>query len=377
MIRRGAWEIFAAFLRLGCMSFGGPPAHIAYYREELVKKRQWIDERLFAEVYALCQMLPGPGSSQTGFAIGLLAGGWRGAIAAWLGFTGPSAIIMLSLGLSEGALGGPAALRVIHGLQLAAVAVVAQAVIGMRRTLAPDWLRGAIAVAAFAIGVWWHQLAAIALGAVVGLALVRPGHTEHAGTPLAPYSKRVGVAALIVTGLLFAVPGAVFQAFYRTGALVFGGGHVVLPLLQRVTVARGWADQQAFLAGYGAVQAMPGPVFSFAAYLGAVLNRAPNGLVGGLLALAAIYLPGLLLVVAVLPFWAALRRTEWLRNALAGVNASVVGILAAALYRPIWTSAIHTRVDVAIAAAAFALMVWARLPPWAAVLLAVGASIFP
>lgn len=374
MKRPPASEIFFTFLRLGCTSFGGPVAHLGYYRAELVRRRQWLDETLFAEIVAFCQMIPGPGSSQTGFTVGLVVGGWRGALAAWIAFTAPSAILMLTFALSQSALNGVIAQRVIHGLQLVAVAVVAQAVMGMRRTLAPDWTRGAIAIAAATLVLFVNgpgsQMAAIAFGAASGLLIGRRRPASEPVPVAAGVSRRAGLVALGIFVVPFLLPLGVFGGIYRTGALVFGGGHVVLPLLQSVTVAKGLVDERIFLAGYAAAQAIPGPMFTFAAYLGAVLKQPPNGIAGGLLALVALFLPGILLVIGVLPFWTMLRNREWLRRALAGVNASVVGILAAALYRPVWTSTVHTVVDVATAAAAFLALTAGKLPPWSVVLAA-------
>jgi chromate transporter len=365
MKERTVFGIFLTFLRLGCTSFGGPVAHLGYYREELVRRQQWLDEASFAEI-------PGPGSCQTGFTIGLITGGWRGAVAAWTAFTAPSAVLMLGFALSQSALGGPVSQRVIHGLQLVAVAVVAQAVIGMRRALAPDWTRGVIAITAAALVLAsdrsGSQLAAIALGGFAGWLLVHDNAKPDAGGFSVAIAKRAGVMALSLFAALLAAPFGVFGDIYRTGALVFGGGHVVLPLLESVTVAKGLVDERTFLAGYGAAQAIPGPMFSFAAYLGAVLKRPPNGVTGGFLALVALFLPGLLLVVGLLPFWAVLRDREWLRRALAGVNASVVGILGAALYRPVWTGSVHTVQDFSLVLLAFLALSVAKLPPWGVVL---------
>ena len=369
---RKASEIFLVFLRLGCTSFGGPVAHLGYYREELVRRRRWLDEAVFAEIVAFCQMIPGPGSSQTGFTIGFVTGGWPGALAAWTAFTAPSALLMLGFALSQQALSGPVAQRVIHGLQLAAVAVVAQAVLGMQRTLAPDWLRRGIAALAAALVLLVNQagsqFAAIALSGLTGYIMLR----EQAGPPLnhirIPLSRRTGLTAFLLFCVLLVTLRGVFGDIYRTGALVFGGGHVVLPLLESVTVAKGLVDERTFLAGYAAAQAIPGPMFSFAAFLGAVLKQPPNGVAGGLLALAALFLPGLLLVVSLLPFWATLRHREWLRSALAGVNAGVVGILAAALYRPVWTGSVHTVQDFVVVLAAFMALWSAKVPPWSVVL---------
>jgi chromate transporter len=372
--------IFLVFLRLGCTSFGGPVAHLGYYRNEFVTRRKWLDEPLFAEIVAFCQMLPGPGSSQTGFTIGLVKGGWQGSIAAWLGFTTPSALLMVAFALSQKAMQGEMAQRAIHGLQLVAVAVIAQAVVGMRRTLAPDPVRVSIAAIAAILALTVRgpgtQLFAIAFGAVAGLIVYRSQEVGREPEPLAlGVSRRAGIAAFALFSGLLLIPAlvltvwplravAVFDAFYRTGALVFGGGHVVLPLLESATVARGWVDQKAFLAGYGAAQAIPGPLFTFSAFLGAALRAPPNGVPGAVLALVAIFLPGLLLVIAILPFWNRFRVRSTVRGMLPGINAAVVGILAAALYRPVAVGAVHSVADFVIALAGFLVLAVVRLPPW-------------
>ena len=372
-------EVFLRFLRLGCISFGGPIAHIGYFRNEFVLRLRWLDEAVFAEIVGLCQSLPGPASSQVGFTIGLLRAGLPGAFAAWLAFTLPSALLMFALAQGHPRLNGKLGSGFIHGLQLVAVAVVAQAVLGMARTLTPDLVRGLFALFAASIVLFAHnplsQLAAIASGALLGLVVCR-GITTRPSTPLTiPLPRRASFAALTLFLFLLIAPAlalavrpsqtlAIFQAFYRTGALVFGGGHVVLPLLQAATVAPGWIDTSTFLAGYGGAQALPGPLFTFAAYLGALLPSKPNGLSGAALALAAIFLPGLLLVIGVLPFWNRLRENTTIQSLLAGVNASVVGILAAALYRPLWTSTVKAPIDyVLVLAASLALLV-GKVRPW-------------
>ncbi|MGF6232287.1 chromate transporter [Inquilinus ginsengisoli] len=377
-------EVAWVFLKLGLTSFGGPIAHLGYFRDELVARRKWIDEAGYADLVALCQFLPGPASSQVGFALGLLRGrGLLGGLAAWCGFTLPSAVLLCLFAFGAAALTGPVAAGVLHGLKLVAVAVVAQAVWGMAKTLTPDRERAAIALAAVAVTAFaagsLGQIGAIALGAVAGLRLCRDGGPASAGRLNVPVSRQGGAAALILFAALFlAVPAlaaatgsqglALFDAFYRSGALVFGGGHVVLPLLQAEVVAPGWVTNEAFLEGYGLAQAVPGPLFTFAAWLGAVMGPAPNGVAGAAIALAAIFLPGLLLLYGALPYWDALRRYPGAQSAMRGANAAVVGILGAALYSPVWTSAVLAPSDFALALAGFlALTVW-KAPPWTVVL---------
>jgi chromate transporter len=372
-------------------SFGGPIAHLGYFREEFVTRRGWLSETQYADLVALCQFLPGPASSQVGFAIGLMRAGPLGALAAWCAFTLPSAALLVAFARGVWALSSPAGAGILHGLQLAAVAVVAQAVLGMARTLCPDRERASIAGAALVIVLLGAssvaQILAIAAGAVAGLAIIQ-GSTPAAERQLhVPVPRRAGIAALVLFLMLLAVlplartltqsPGlAVFDAFYRSGALVFGGGHVVLPLLRDAVVAPGWISDRLFLAGYGAAQAVPGPLFSFAAYLGSLLNIGPGGVRGALLALGALYLPGLLVLLAALPFWQALRGSPRAQAALAGVNAAVVGVLAAALYDPIWINTVHTRGDFAVAAAGFVLLAAWRTPPLVVVLGSAVAGVF-
>jgi chromate transporter len=379
-----ALEVLAAFLKLGCVSFGGPVAHLGYFREEFVGRRQWVDEAAYADVVALCQFLPGPASSQVGMAIGLLRAGALGAVAAWVGFTLPSAVAMILFGYGVAHFGNFASAPWLHGLKIVAVAVVAQAVWAMARKLAPDAPRAALAVAAavvaFAVPSTLGQVAAIVAGGLVGWRALKieAAATE---TPL-PFrgSRGWAVAALALFFLLLAALPvaaslgdsqalALVDRFYRTGALVFGGGHVVLPLLQAAVVPPGWVSNDAFLAGYGAAQAVPGPLFSFAAYLGTVMQPKPHGVAGGLLCLAAIYLPSFLLIGGTLPFWSRLRQNQAMQRALAGVNAAVVGLLLAALYRPVWTSAIFSVGDVVLAVLALLLLTAARVPPWLVVIL--------
>ena len=381
-------EVAAAFLKLGLTSFGGPIAHLGYFRAELVQRRRWIDEQGYGELVALSQVLPGPASSQVGFALGLLRAGPLGGLVAFLAFTLPSAILLVGFAYGATWLEGPIGAGIIAGLKLVAVAIVAQAVWGMAQVLTPDRRRAAIAVGALVIVVAWHgalaQVVAIALGAVAGLLLCRADAPEQPSTLRFPISKRAGVVALgLFGGLLVALPilaatlrspaVAVADAFYRTGALVFGGGHVVLPLLAAEVVDPGWVGHGEFLAGYGAAQAVPGPLFTFAAYLGAILDPgSPGGamgIAGAALALAAIFLPGFLILIGVLPFWNALRNRPWAPALLAGASAAVVGILAAALYDPVFTSAVTDGWTFALAAVLFVLLVAIKLPPWSIVLL--------
>ena len=387
-------SIFAVFLRLGLTSFGGPIAHLGYYRTEFVERRRWLSEAAYADLVALCQLLPGPASSQVSFAVGLGRGGLLGGVAAWLGFTLPSAVAMVLFAQGAAALTGPLGTGMLHGLQVVAVAVVAQAVWSMARSLSPDRPRATIAVVATlivtvaptAIG----QVAAILAGAAAGGWLCRGAPVAAAPARLAvPISRALAVAALVVFALLliglpiaaavWSVPTvAVIEAFYRAGALVFGGGHVVLPLLHASVVEPGLVSEDAFLSGYGAAQAVPGPLFTFAAYLGAIMEVPPFGWAGAALCLVAIFLPGLLLVVGVLPYWESLGRRAPMQAALRGVNAAVVGVLLAALYDPVWTKGIGGPADFALALVAFALlMVW-KAPPWVAVLVSAagGAALF-
>lgn len=373
-------EVFRVFLKLGLTSFGGPIAHLGYFRNELVVRRKWIDEAGYADLVALCQFLPGPASSQVGFALGILRGnGLLGGLAAWFGFTMPSAIILFAFALGAAAFIGPAAEGFLHGLKLVAVAVVAQAIWGMAKTLTPDRTRVGIALAAIALVVVFvgsfGQVAAIVLGACAGLWLCRGEAVPLSGHLSFPISKRRGVIALVLFAALLVVPPfavaatglqtlALFDAFYRSGALVFGGGHVVLPLLQAEVVTPGWVTNEAFLAGYGLAQAVPGPLFTFAAYLGAVVGPAPNGAAGAAIALVAVLLPGMLLVYGTLPFWDALRLRPAAQAAMRGANAAVVGILGAALYSPVWTSAVLTPRDFALALAGFLLLTVWKTPPW-------------
>ncbi len=382
-------DVFLAFLRLGLTSFGGPVAHLGYLRTEFVARREWLDEAAYADVVALCQFLPGPASSQVAVALGMRRAGLVGGLLAWLGFAGPSALAMLLFAYGVGWAGAVDRAPWLHGLKLVAVAVVAQAVLGMSRNLCPDRARATLAVAAAVLALAMPgaagQLAAIALGAAIGLYLPRESVAPSVVAPVAPLARPVapfgaGLALAGFAALLFGLPAlaeagfgghalALVDRFYRAGSLVFGGGHVVLPLLQQAVVPPGWIDNSRFLAGYGAAQAVPGPLFSFAAYLGAAMSPAPNGWAGGLLCLVAIYLPSFLLLIGVLPFWEGLRRRPAVRAALRGVNAAVVGLLLAALYTPVWTSAVGPPAGFGLVCLAFlALMAW-RVPPWLVVLL--------
>lgn len=372
-------SIFLVFLKLGLTAFGGPVAHLAFYRQEFVEKRRWMSEKAFAELLAVCQFLPGPASSQMGFSIGLTQAGWLGALAAFIGFTLPSALLMFAFAGIAHLLDGDTGQAVINGLKLVAVAVVAHAVWGMAQKLTPDWTRRLIALGTFSILVFvaaaWMQLLVIALGALLGLWLCQVDHQQMSGGFDLPYSARTGWLFLLLffLGLLASImmiggnstPDNLFAAFFQAGALVFGGGHVVLPLLEQSTVAHGWLTTDAFLTGYGAAQAVPGPLFTLSTYLGAEIN---TGLASGwsaLIATLAIFLPGFLIVLAVLPLWARLASVPQAASAIAGVNAAVVGLLAAALYDPIWTEGIHGWPDFLIALGGFLILaVFKRSALW-------------
>ncbi|HCJ29236.1 MAG TPA: chromate transporter [Pseudomonas sp.] len=378
-----AWTVFMVFLRLGLTSFGGPVAHLGYFREEFVNRRRWLDEARYADLVALCQFLPGPASSQVGIAIGLLRGGYRGSLAAWAGFTLPSAIALTLFALGIASWGEAFPSGLLHGLKIVAVAVVAQAVWGMARSLCTDGTRTTIALlAACAVLILpnaWAQLGVIALAGVVGRVLFRPapkgapGHCHGRGR-----RSTAGMCLVLFFALLTVLPAlnaastspwlALLDTFYRAGALVFGGGHVVLPLLQAEVVPNGWVSNDTFLAGYGAAQAVPGPLFTFSAFLGGSMNSGSVSLISAGVCLTAVFLPSFLLVFGVMPFWDRLRTNSHVQAALAGVNAAVVGLLLAALYDPVWTSAIFGPGDFALALIALvALMVW-KLPPWLVVL---------
>ena len=372
-------EVFAAFLRLGLTSFGGPVAHLGYFHEDIVVRRKWLDEKTYVDLVALSQFLPGPASTKVGIAIGLSRAGYAGALAAWAGFTLPSAIALVLFGYGVSSLGGALSSGWLHGLKVAAVAVVANAVLTMMRSLAPDAERATLAVGAailvLAMPSSFGQVIAIVLGGVIGLIRFRGAPADrHAALPH-PVSRTAAVGAIVLFfAFLIGLPIAaaavpshalqLFDVFYRAGSLVFGGGHVVLPLLQAAVVPPGWVSNDAFLAGYGATQAVPGPLFTFSAYLGTVMGPTPNGWHGAALCLAAMFLPAFLLVIGPLPFWDDLRRRASAQAALRGVNAAVVGLLLAALYRPVWTTGITDAGDFALGIAAFLLLFMWKTPPW-------------
>jgi chromate transporter len=372
-------EVLLVFLKLGVTCFGGPIAHIGYFREEFVVRRRWLDEQSYADLVGLCQFLPGPASSHVGFSVGLMRAGYFGGLAAWCGFTLPSAIAMVLFAYAAHTLEGPTGIGLLHGLKLVAVAIVAQAVLGMARTLCPDRARASIAVAAVLIILFSvssvAQVATILLGGIAGLWFCRAAASPgYQGQITVPVSRMVGFAALATFFLLLVVlpilrdfmasPGiALADAFYRSGALVFGGGHVVLPLLREAFVTPGWMNDDVFLAGYGAAQAVPGPLFAFAAYLGAVVGPPPHGLAGAALGLVAIFLPGMLILIGTLPFWDGFRKRAGAQAMMRGVNAAVVGLLGAALYNPVWTASIKTPGDFAVALVGFVLLTVWRAPP--------------
>jgi chromate transporter len=383
-------EVLRVFTKLGLTSFGGPTAHLGFYREEIVERRGWVDERAFADLVGLCQSLPGPASSQVGFALGLARAGIPGGFAAWLGFTLPSALILVLFALGLPALQAALGAGWLHGLQVAAVAVVARAIWGMAGNLCPDRARGTIALLAamtlLASQSATAQIIVILGGAVLG-GLFLPAGEKTPSTPLGlAISKKVAVACLVSFFILLAglpllakafdSPAlALFDSFYRAGSLVFGGGHVVLPLIQAEVVPPGWVTGQQFMAGYGAAQAMPGPLFTFSAYLGAVMSAPPGGAItGAAIALVAVFLPSWLLVIGALPFWDTFRARPEVQSALRGLGAAVVGLLLAALYQPVWTSAIHRPADFALGLAAFGLLTLWKCPPWLVVILAAGAG---
>jgi chromate transporter len=376
--------VFLTFLQLGLTSFGGPVAHLGYFREVFVERRRWIDERSYADLVALCQFLPGPASSQVGIGIGLAKAGLPGAFAAWLGFTLPSALALIIFGYGILEFQETIPTGVLHGLKVVAVAVVAQAVWGMARTLCPDTPRITLsviaAVAVIASPTPLMQIAVIAAGGIAGLFFLQSDINKDNSSLEIETSRGVAIVAItLFFALLLSLPLIaatlpsqgllLFDSFYRSGSLVFGGGHVVLPLLQSEVVPTGWVSNDAFLAGYGAAQAVPGPLFTFSAYLGTVIGPTPNGWLGGLICLAAIFLPSFLLVIGVLPFWDALRQLGTVQRALTGVNAVVVGLLLAALYNPVWTSGILSPGDFALGICAFTLLVFWKTPPWLIVIL--------
>ncbi|MBP3951387.1 chromate transporter [Bacillus suaedae] len=372
-------EIFLVSTRLGLTSFGGPIAHLGYFHEEYVRRRKWMDEQSYADLVALCQFLPGPASSQVGIGIGLMRAGVLGGIVSFIGFTMPSVIVLIlfatvlhQFGMTEAGW--------IDGLKIVAVVVVAHAILGMAKNLTPDIKRKTIALFAVVAVLMWQtaftQIGVIIIAGLIGYTLYRQHELDDKSTSASfPVSRRFGIICLtLFFGLLFLLPFlreaiawnwvAMFDSFYRSGALVFGGGHVVLPLLEREFVPTGWLTEEEFLAGYGAAQAVPGPLFTFAAYIGTIIN----GWKGGLLATLAIFTPAFLLILGALPFWDQLRRNHHVKGALMGVNAAVVGILIAAFYSPIWTSSIINSTDFAFAAVLFVMLVYFKLPPWVIVL---------
>jgi chromate transporter len=374
-----AVEVFGAFLKLGLTSFGGPVAHLGYFRAEFVEHRKWVSESDYADLVALCQFLPGPASSQVGISIGLSRAGYLGALAAWIAFTLPSAIALVFFAYGLSVVGADYGGGWLHGLKVAAVAVVANAILGMARSLTPDGERATLAIAAmaiaFAIPSAAGQISAIVLGAVIGLLFLRAAPSDDQTVLPLPVGRTTGVVALsLLVALLLGLPLLasisgnsdiqLFDTFYRVGSLVFGGGHVVLPLLKAEVVPT-WVSNDAFLAGYGAAQAVPGPLFTFAAYLGAVIG----GWKVATLCLIGIFLPSFLLLIGVLPFWDVLRKKAAAQAALRGVNAAVVGLLLAAFYDPVWSAGILNKADYALAGAAFLLLFMWKTPPWLVVIL--------
>jgi chromate transporter len=377
-------EVLWVSTRLGLTSFGGPIAHLGYFHEEYVKRRKWIDEQSYADLVALCQFLPGPASSQVGIAIGIARARLLGGVAAWLGFTLPSALALIAFAFGVGAFASATDAGWLHGLKVVAVAVVAQAVWGMARSLCPDRERATLAVLASIVTLAWPtamgQISSITVAAIIGLMIFPAAASSLISHMRFPVSRKTGIVAWIIFfTLLFGLPLLrqvwavraleVFDSFFRVGSLVFGGGHVVLPLLQSEVVGPGWVTNEQFVAGYGATQAVPGPLFSFSAYLGAVMGTKPNGLPGAFLTLVAIYLPSFLLIAGALPFWDLLRSVPVFQSALKGINAAVVGLLVTALYRPVWTSAIHSPADFGLGLLAFGLLMFWKCPPWLVVVL--------
>ena len=382
--RGSFFEVLRVSTRLGLTSFGGPIAHLGYFHEEYVQRRKWIDEQSYADLVALCQFLPGPASSQVSIAIGIARARLLGGLAAWIGFTLPSALALVAFAFGIGAFASTADAGWLHGLKVVAVAVVAQAVWGMARSLCPDRERATIAIVASIVTLTWPnavgQLSSIAVAGLVGLFAFRDTSATSLSHMCFPIGKELGVAAWIVFFiLLVGLPLVrqsvsshaleVFDSFFRVGSLVFGGGHVVLPLLQTEVVGPGWVTNEQFVAGYGAAQAVPGPLFTFSAYLGAVMATEPSGWTGAALALLAIFLPSFLLLTGALPFWDLLRSMPAFQSALKGINAAVVGLLLTALYNPVWTSAIHSPADFGLGLIAFGLLMFWKCPPWLVVML--------
>src|SRR5689334_18162890 len=389
--RNSLLEVLWVSTRLGLTSFGGPIAHLGYFHEEYVRRRKWIDEQSYADLVALCQFLPGPASSQVGIAIGIARARLLGGLTAWLGFTIPSALALVAFAFGIGAFASTADAGWLHGLKVVAVAVVAQAVWGMARSLCPDRERATIAILASLVTLAWQsaigQLLSIAIAGIVGL-IIFPGTASSSLSHMRfPIGKKTGTAAWIIFFvLLLGLPLLrqlwashaleVFDSFFRVGSLVFGGGHVVLPLLQSEVVNPGWVTNEQFVAGYGAAQAVPGPLFTFSAYLGAIRAAPPNGWAGAALALVAIFLPSFLLLIGALPFWDVLRARPAFQSALKGINAAVVGLLLTALYKPVWTSAIFAPADFGLGLVAFGLLMFWKFPPWLVVAIsAIGGEI--
>jgi chromate transporter len=382
MRERSVLEVFLTFLRLGLTSFGGPIAHIGYYRQEIVVRRRWVDDATYTDLVALCQCLPGPTSSQVVFSLGLIRARYWGAVAAWAGFTLPSAVLMTTFAYGGGALAGPVGVGVLHGLKLVAVAIVAQAVWGMAANLCPDRQRASIGCAAGVIILFSNsslaQIGAILLGGIAGFWLCRTSAVTVQRPEGIPVSRRMGIAALAAYFTLLAVLPVLatefqgielFDAFYRSGAMVFGGGHVVLPLLSNAFVTTGWVSEDSFLAGYGAAQAMPGPLFTFAAYLGAVGKPWPHGVAGAALGITGIFLPGILILLGILPFWDTFQQRLGAQAVMRGINAAVVGLLGAALYSLLWVNSVKTPGDFALALIGFVLLTTWRAPPVLVVIL--------
>jgi len=383
-------EVFLVFLKLGMTSFGGPAAHIGYFRDEFVNRRGWLKDKGYADLVALCQFLPGPASSQVGMGIGLSRAGIPGAVAAWCGFTLPSAAFLIIFAQAVTIGGKYSDAGWLHGLKILAVAVVAHAVISMARSFCNDRVSGTItifsAAMALCVSASWGQIAVIVIGACAGrLFLTSSSNEEYSGLNI-PVGRITAYSCLtLFFSLLVLLPLmaaywpnhllAVVDRFYRVGALVFGGGHVVLPLLQSAVSKGNWVDNELFMAGYGAAQAVPGPLFTFSAYLGAIMSPVPHGWIGGLASLLAIFLPSFLLVIGLLPLWEKLRRNNAAKTSIAGVNAAVVGLLGAALYNPLWTNTIRTHNDFVLALAAFGLLAIWKLPPWKVVLVTATAGL--
>ncbi len=378
--------MLCAFFKLGLTSFGGPVAHLGYFRSEFVERRKWLDDKSYSDLVALCQFLPGPASSQVGMALGLGRAGWWGALAAWLGFTLPSAIALMWFAFGVLNWAGWVSSGVVHGLKVVAVAVVAQAVSGMAKSLCPDRLRAGIAVGAALLVLMlpsaWAQLLAIGCGGLIAWRWLAWQHlptVQHRsyGVGRTTGAILLGLFALllfilpVLAGLAQSQWVRVVADFYQAGSLVFGGGHVVLPMLQTTVVPAGSVSNDVFLAGYGAAQAVPGPLFTFAAFLGSAMPSPLGGWVGGTVLLLAIFLPSFLLVAGALPYWEDLRQRDGIQRAMGGINAAVVGILGAALYDPVWTSAIHNKPDFALALAAYGLLVLGKLSPVVVVALTV------